>query len=163
MVRPNDIINALAGTYTLLNNTVYQLSNNTQIPSTWGDSPAGLLTYTRYGYMSAVMSATVPAWRPTDIRWPPKATDPASSWELVGRHALSYAGPFALNASVANTKTQGQLLHGPIRTASVPVMIEETQARNYVVAERGGEVFLNVYLESQGLRSEIWWRRVAKG
>lgn len=141
-----------------------RLSDNTQIPSSWGEAPAGLLTYTKYGYMSAVMSATVPAWRPTDIRWPPKDTDPASSWELVGRHSLSYAGTFSLNASVANTKTQGQLLHGPIVTASVPVMVNETQARHYHVVERnGGEVFLNVYLESQGLRSEIWWKRVVKG
>ncbi|KAK4441982.1 Lipocalin-like domain-containing protein [Podospora aff. communis PSN243] len=163
MVKPSDIINALAGTYALVNNTVYNLTTNTQIPSSWGDSPSGLLTYTKYSYMSAVMSATVPAWRPTDIRWPPKDADPARSWELVGRHSLSYAGTFALNTSVANTKTEGQLLHGPIQTASVPVMINETQARYYTVVERGKEVFLNVWLESQGLRSEIWWRRVMKG
>ncbi|KAK3360621.1 Lipocalin-like domain-containing protein [Lasiosphaeria hispida] len=163
MVKIADIVNALTGTYSLLNNTVFYVDNGTQIPSTWGNSPSGLLTYTKYGYMSAVMAATVSSWRPTDIRWPPKETDRAYAWELVGRHSLSYAGPFALNSSVANTKTQGQFLHGPIMTASVPAMVNETQARNYHVTEQGGEVYLNVWLTSQGLRSEIWWKRVVKG
>ncbi|KAK1759901.1 Lipocalin-like domain-containing protein [Echria macrotheca] len=164
MVSPTEIINALAGTYTLLNNTVLNLTSNTLLPSSWGDSPTGHLTYTRYGYMSAVMAATVPAWRPTDVRWPPKDSDPPHSWELIGRHSMSYAGPFALNASVANTATAGQLLHGPMEVASVPDMVNNTQARSYVVVERGeDEVYLNVWLLSQELRSEIWWRRIAKG
>ena len=130
------------------------------------------------------MAASQPEWRPTNVRWPPKDSDPASSWELIARHSLSYAGPFGLNASVENTKTEGQLLHGPVQVASVPVMMGEVQARNYavhtvpVVGSGGGgkgkgkgeedgeeevEVYLNVWLISQGLRSEIWWRRIVKG
>ncbi|KAK0741105.1 Lipocalin-like domain-containing protein [Schizothecium vesticola] len=163
MVKSTDLIASLAGTYSLLNNTVTNLTTSAPLPSTWGTSPSGLLTYTRYGHMSAVMSATHPPWRPTDIRWPPKDSDPPTSWELVGRHSMSYAGPFALNASVANTEREGQLLHGPIVAASVPVMIGETQARNYAVVEEGDEVLLNVWLVSQGLRSEVWWKRIVKG
>ncbi|KAM7183209.1 Lipocalin-like domain containing protein [Rhypophila sp. PSN 637] len=166
-VQHEDIIAALAGTYSLINNTVTRNGTIQPDGSGWGRNPSGLLTYTRWGYMSANMAATEPDWRPDSIEWPPKATDSDADWLLVGKHAMSYAGPFSLNASVPATKTQGQLLHGPMHVASVPSMVRDTQKRDYFVKEQDGVTYLYVYATgvSNGVdfRSEIVWQRVAKG
>lgn len=137
--------------------------NETQEPSTWGLRPVGLLTYTRYGYMSANMAATEEDVRPLNIGWPPEDTDSDADWALVGRHAMAYAGPFSINQSAPATKYQGELLHGPHTVASVPDMVGRTQARKYVVTERDGEVYLTVSVQKGVLRSEILWKRIVKG
>lgn len=117
--------------------------------------------------MSATMAATETDWRPKGIRWPPKDTDSDADWLLVGKHAMSYAGPFSINASVPATKTQGQLLHGPIQVASVPSMVGETQQRDYFVKEQGGVVYLYVTVtgvtNGVDFKSEIVWNRLVKG
>ena len=129
----------------------------------WDAAPVGLLTYTRYGYMSANMAATEEAVRPKTVRWPPQDTDPVEDWALVRSHAMSYAGHFSINQSVQATEYKGQLLHGPLVAASVPAMVGTTQVRNYVVHERADGVYLMVWTETPSIRSEIWWTRVIKG
>jgi len=113
--------------------------------------------------MSANMAATEKEWRPQNITWPPKETDSDEDWAEVGKHAMSYAGYFSLNQSVPATKFKGQLLHGPMVAASVPAMVGATQIRNYVVYEREDGVYLMVSIPSETTRSEIWWKRIAKG
>ncbi len=113
--------------------------------------------------MAANMAATEPEWRPTNINWAPKDNDSDTDWAMVGKHAMSYAGHFSLNTSVPATEVKGQLLHGPIVAASVPTMVGKTQVRNYEVIERQEGVYLKVAVGSNGLDSEIWWIRVAKG
>jgi hypothetical protein len=133
------------------------------LPNNWGAAPVGLLTYTRYGFMSANMAATDADWRPPNIAWPPKATDSDVDWSKVGKYAMSYAGYFSVNQSVPATKSMGQLLHGPMVAASVPAMVGATQRRNYVVYEREDGVYLKVSVPSETAITEIWWKRVAKG
>ena len=115
--------------------------------------------------MAANMAATEEYLRPTNIRWPPKDTDADEDWMLVGRHAMSSAGFFSINSSVPATKYSGQLLHGPLIAASVPVMVGATSKRDYVVHEREEATYLLVSVPSDDptFRSEIWWKRVAKG
>lgn len=117
--------------------------------------------------MSANIAATEEDWRPPGISWPPRPADADADWLLVGRHAMAYAGPFSINASVPATKTRGQLLHGPIEVASVPSTVGDTQARDYEVREEDGVVYLYVTVSGTAdgvpFRSEIVWRRVAKG
>ncbi|KAK3363977.1 Lipocalin-like domain-containing protein [Lasiosphaeria hispida] len=161
-MKADDIIAALAGTYSLINSTVWR-NGTLQEPSSWGAAPVGLLTYTRWGYMSANMAATEKDVRPQNISWPPKETDPVGDWALVGKHAMSYAGLFSLNQSVPATKYKGQLLHGPMIAASVPAMVGAIQRRNYNVYERDDGTYLMVSVPNKDVtvRSEIWWRRVA--
>jgi len=134
--------------------------------NTFGEVPVGLITYTRYGYMSANMAATETEWRPLNIGWPPKTNDSDTDWALVARHSMSYAGKFSINESVPSTIYQGQLLHGPMTVASVPDMVGATQRRNYLVWEHDGETYLVVSVpidDDSTARSEIVWRRVMKG
>jgi len=158
-----EIIASLAGTYTLLNTTAWNLTTGAYLPSNFGLHPVGLLTYTREGYMSANMAATEPPYRPQTVRWPPRDADSAADWALVGQHAMSYAGRYSLNESVPATAQRGQLLHGPMMVASVPSMVGAVQARNYTVIEREDGVYLKVSPSGVDVNSEIWWRRVAKG
>ncbi|KAH6849675.1 Lipocalin-like domain-containing protein [Chaetomium sp. MPI-CAGE-AT-0009] len=162
-MKTDHIIAALAGTYSLINSTAWR--NGTQLPSSWGSNPVGLLTYTRYGYMAANMAATDENLRPVNISWPAKDTDADEDWALVGKHAMSYAGLFSISPSVPATKYSGQLLHGPMIAASVPAMVGSTSKRNYVVYEREEATYLLVSIPSDDptVRSEIWWKRVAKG
>ncbi|GAB1311864.1 hypothetical protein MFIFM68171_02074 [Madurella fahalii] len=163
-MKTDHIIAALAGTYSLINSTACaSWQNGTIIPNSWGLNPVGLLTYTRYGYMAASMAATEERWRPQNISWPPKDSDSDADWALVGRHSMSYTGLFSLNESVPATKYQGQLLHGPMVAASVPAMVGSTSVRNYEVHEREDGIYLMVWLVSGSVRSEMWWKRVAKG
>ncbi|KAK4666213.1 hypothetical protein QC763_405740 [Podospora pseudopauciseta] len=157
------IMNFLAGTYSLLNNT--QWRNGTQVSDPWGEKPAGLITYTRYGYMSAVMNSMEPDMRPPDIQWPPNTGGSIDDWALIGKTSLSYAGPFSLNTSVPLTKFRGQVLHGPVTTASIPRFVGQIQRRNYTVIEQDGEVYLTISVITTlaGARSEIWWKRIVKG
>jgi hypothetical protein len=78
---------------------------------------------------------------------------------------MSYAGFFSINTSVPATKYSGQLLHGPLIAASVPAMVGTTSRRNYDVYEREEETYLLVWITTDDptFRSDIWWKRVAKG
>ncbi|KAK4449086.1 Lipocalin-like domain-containing protein [Podospora aff. communis PSN243] len=163
---PASIINALAGTYSLVNISSFNLTSGERIHSTLGDQPLGLLTYTRVGQMSANMASTDPAVRPQAPTWPPKdnASDPLPEWILVGRHAMAYAAPFRLNESVPATEEEGQLLHGPITVGSVPSMIGTVLVRNYRVFEMEDGVYLRVGNPPNGLTTnDVWWKRVVKG
>lgn len=139
--------------------------NDTVVPTPWGDNPSGLITYTRYGYMLAVMNSNEPEVRPQNLRWPPNDTDNIEDWGLVGKSSLSYAGPFSFNMSVPLTKYNGQILHGPVTTASVPTMMGTTQRRNFEVIEQDGVIYLSISVitTQPGLNSELWWKRIVKG
>ena len=156
--------------YSNIHHTVTQVAkwdHGTMEPrDTFGEIPVGLITYTRYGYMSANMAATETEWRTLNTRWPPKANDSDNDFALVARHSMSYAGKFSINESLPFTQYQGQLLHGPMTVASMLYMVGATQRRNYLVREQDGETYLVVSVpidNDSTARSEIVWRRVMKG
>ncbi|KAK5656829.1 hypothetical protein OQA88_4377 [Cercophora sp. LCS_1] len=161
MVKPEKIIRALAGSYSMVNNTSWR--NGIEDPNPLGLGAFGIITYTPWGYMSANMAARDPTMRPTNINWAPKANDSDADWALVGKHALSYAGPFRLNESVPATETEGQLLHGPIEVASVPTMEGLTFVRNYTVVKvkNDGTYFRVAARSASGeFYAEIWWKKI---
>ncbi|KAL1641743.1 hypothetical protein SLS61_009976 [Didymella pomorum] len=85
-VNTQDIVNALAGTYKLVNTS--STLNNVPIPdAAYGEAPVGILTYSRTGYMSATITATEPAFRP-NLTFPFQPTDLDSDWALVGKHSI---------------------------------------------------------------------------
>ena len=110
--------------------------------------------------MSVNMASTQPVWRPAHLHWPPGETDADADWALVGKHAMAYAGTWAINSSFPATETEGHIIHGPF-VASVPRMAGSVQYREYFMHRRGGEAYLKIRVQAGDLRSEIWWRRVA--
>ncbi|OAG07323.1 uncharacterized protein CC84DRAFT_1062805, partial [Paraphaeosphaeria sporulosa] len=158
-VKPQDIINALAGTYTLVNTS--STLNNVPIPDlAYGEAPVGILTYSKTGYMSATITATEPAFRP-NLTFPYQDSDLDSDWALVGKHSIGYAGPFRVNEALPANKTHGQVFHGPLVVANVPTWTGTEQKRNYTVVREGGETFLKIGSErGGGYRGVLWWRRV---
>ncbi|KAF3002434.1 hypothetical protein E8E13_004160 [Curvularia kusanoi] len=133
--KPQDIINALSGIYTLLNTS--STLNNVPIPDdAYGKAPVGLLTYTRSGYMSATITATEPAFRP-NLTFPYQVTDSDADWALVGKHSIGYAGPFRVNEALPASKTEGQIFHGPLTVANVPTWQGQEHRRNYTVVKEG--------------------------
>ncbi|KAH6643026.1 Lipocalin-like domain-containing protein [Boeremia exigua] len=159
-VKPQDIINSLAGTYALVNTSSTQ--NNIPIPdAAYGTAPVGLLTYTRAGYMSATITATEPQLRP-NLTFPFQPADAEADWALVGKHSIGYAGPFRVNTALPASKTEGQVFHGPLTVANVPTWVGTEQRRNYTVVVEGGETYLRIGSErGGGFRGVLWWRRIA--
>jgi hypothetical protein len=138
--------------------------NGTVLPNNhWGLNPVGLITYTRYGYMSANLVTTEGANRSLSINWPPRDGDPDADWALAGKGALSYAGLFSVNET--STKDRGVLFHGPMTAASVPAMINATQVRHFEVHDRDDGTYLLLYIlnEKSNVRGDIWWKRLVKG
>ena len=81
--------------------------------------------------MSAVMSLTDRTVRPLTVGRPPKTSDSASDWALVGKNSFSFAGRFRINNDLPVSVKEGQLLHGQMDVASVPSFERTTEARNY--------------------------------
>ncbi|KAJ4988161.1 hypothetical protein SVAN01_06413 [Stagonosporopsis vannaccii] len=158
-VKPQDIINALAGTYSLVNTS--STLNNVPIPdAAYGAAPVGLLTYTRSGYMSATITATEGALRP-NLTFPFQAGDLDADWALVGKHSIGYAGPFRVNTALAASREAGQVFHGPLTVANVPTWVGTEQRRNYTVVKQGRETWLRIGSErGGGYRGVLWWKRL---
>lgn len=168
------IINALAGTYMLVNTSRYAATpqhlpptntpsthNNLPIPdAAYGAAPVGILTYSASGYMSATITATEPSLRP-NLTFPFQASDPDSAWALIGKHSVGYAGPFSVNTALPANATSGQLFHGPLVAANVPSWVGTQQKRNYTVVREGGTTWLKIGSErGGGYRGVLWWKRV---
>ncbi|KAF2441568.1 hypothetical protein P171DRAFT_340237, partial [Karstenula rhodostoma CBS 690.94] len=158
-VKSQDIINALAGTYTLVNTS--STLNNVPVPdATYGEAPVGILTYSKSGYVSATISATEPAFRP-NVAFPYQDSDLDSDWALVGKHTIGYAGPFRVNEALPANKTHGQVFHGPLVVANVPTLMGKEQKRNYTVVRKGGETLLRIGSDrGGGYKGVLWWKKV---
>ncbi|RMZ67445.1 Lipocalin-like domain-containing protein [Pyrenophora seminiperda CCB06] len=157
------ILAALAGTYSLLNTS--STLNNVPIPeSTYGQHPVGLLIYTAAGFMSATITATEPALRPS-VSFPYKANETDAEWALVGKHSIGYAGPLSINTAFPANETNGQVFHGPLTVANVPTLAGERQPRNYTIVERMEEGKVVKYLRigserGDGHRGLLWWKKM---
>ncbi|KAH7086278.1 Lipocalin-like domain-containing protein [Paraphoma chrysanthemicola] len=155
-----DIIKALAGTYSLINTT--SALNGVPIPDeAYGTAPIGILLYTAAGWMSATITATEPEFRP-NVTFPFRPNETDAEWAAVGRHSIGYAGPFRVNTELPANKTNGQLFHGPLYVANVPTLVGQNHRRNYTVVEEGGETYLRIGSErGGGFTGTLWWKKVA--
>jgi hypothetical protein len=100
--------------------------------------------------MSATITATEPAFRPSNLTFPYHPTDSDANWAAVGRHSIGYAGPLRLNNALPANETSGQVFHGPLTVANVPSWVGANHRRNYTVVEEGGEVYLRIGSERDG-------------
>lgn len=87
--------------------------------------------YTSSGFMSAVLTASSPSLRPMDLTLPAQPNQTDAEWALVGKHSLSYSGPFHFNLSIPHNETSGQLIHGPLMASSLPDFVGSLQHRDF--------------------------------
>lgn len=109
--------------------------------------------------MSATLNSMDTADRPLNLTFPFEATDPVSAWALIGEHTLAYAGPFHISDAVPATNESGQVIHGPLITATIPSFIGGNQVRNYSFFE--DFTLLNIHSAvTGGLQYSLWWTRL---
>lgn len=150
-----------AGAFTLLNITRTQNGMMIQ-DSTYGENPAGVITYTQTGFMSAVLQTTDPSLRPLDLTLPAEDNQTDAEWAEVGRHTLAYAGPFHFNENLTSTEDfrHGQIIHGPLLTSTLPRFVGSLQRRNFSFSEDG--TYLNLIGDlGNGVIDNLWWKRLS--
>ncbi|KAK7751969.1 hypothetical protein SLS62_006112 [Diatrype stigma] len=146
------------GAFELLNIT--QLQNGTPIPdTTTGRHPNGMIVYSTGGYVSVLIHATEPEWRPTNLTVLDRGSQFDAQWALVGQHSAAYSGPFSFNESLLLNDTHGEIMHGPLIAASLPSNIGSIQHRNFSFSEDGE--YLNLVGDlGQGIIDMLWWKRL---
>lgn len=118
------------GAWSLINNT--RTDNGVQIyDTTYGDKPAGTIMYTSSGFMCAVLTATNATLRPQDLTLPAEDNQTDAEWAAVGRHTLAYSGPFYFNQSIKHNETNGQVVHGPLISSTLPSFVGSFQHRTF--------------------------------
>jgi len=168
------IINALAGSYSLLNRTTYVETSccrcNTRLtnPRHRGGKISveldwiGVLTYTPGGYLSAITASTNPELRPLVLGWPPKTIDSVSDWAQVGKSSFCFAGPFHISPDLPASITSGQLVHGPMEVTTLPSFMGVSEIRNYTLDVRRDGTYLtwHLWLNDNGSdRVAVYWKK----
>lgn len=149
------------GAWVLLNITTTE--NGSLVPdSTYGTAPAGVLEYTRTGYMSTILTATTPDLRPKGLTIPAEPDQSNTSWAIIGQHALAYAGPFQFNNAFLGTNaTHGQIVHGPLISSTLPSYVNTFQHRSYTFYDDAETLNLSADL-GEGIVANLWWKRLAR-
>lgn len=163
MVKPDAIISALAGTYQLLNITIFRAGVPVPVDP-YGTK--GLLIYTRTGYVTAILTSWARSDLPdngNNMTWPHVAGND-EGWAIVGRDSLAYAGKFTIDPAVPSTQLSGGILHGPLDVSTSPTLLGNLVARNYtVVRQKGanGGVYVCLYAYvPYPVESFLWWKKV---
>lgn len=94
---------------------------------TYGEHPAGVISYTSSGYMSAVLTASDAQLRPSELTLPAQESQTTEHWAEVGKHSLRYAEPF--HDSNDGSCLKGEVMHGPLLTATRPSWVGTRQKR----------------------------------
>jgi hypothetical protein len=125
-------------------NTHPRYINSTQQPEddNLGVKPIGLINYLPNGFMSANLGNSRPEYRPTDLTWPYKANQSDTDWAKVGKHIVTYAGPFYI--SDLQSETEGTVNHGPILAAAIESMAGTTLTRNFTLLEEGKVLLIKI-------------------
>ncbi|KAI6348605.1 hypothetical protein MCOR25_010764 [Pyricularia grisea] len=157
-MRAESIMQALAGTYMLLNTST--TLNGVPVPDeAYGSNPSGQLIYTASGFMSATITSTDPEDRPQSLTFPPAEGQSDADWANVAKHALCYAGPFSINEAVPLTATSGGVFHGPLTVAHVPSWVGRRQERNFTTYENGSLLLITSRRDG-GNEGKLWWKRI---
>ncbi|CAK1364330.1 hypothetical protein CB0940_08030 [Cercospora beticola] len=153
------ILDALAGTYALINTT--SARDGVPIPDeAYGERPVGIITYSKSGWMSATITATEPELRP-NLTFPFQPEDSDDDWALVGKHSIGYAGPITISRDIPANTTSGQIFHGPLVVANVPSWQGALQRRNYTIHTTPEGKLLHIQsTRGGGFTGELWWRKV---
>ncbi|ORY56637.1 Lipocalin-like domain-containing protein [Pseudomassariella vexata] len=153
-------ISLFTGAFTLLNIT--RTENGAIInDNTGGSHPTGIITYSTNGYVSVLIHATEPEWRPESLNMLDQDERFDSQWALVGKHSGAYSGPFGFDEAAMVDENNGVVLHGPLTAASLPANIGRVQRREFAFSE--DEQYLNlVGTLGVGVVDSLWWRRIGR-
>ncbi|KAI2603668.1 hypothetical protein GGR54DRAFT_633646 [Hypoxylon sp. NC1633] len=160
MVKPEDVMRAISGSWLYLNKTSF-FDNGTISPTedaVLGSNPVGMLTYNAAGYMAANFMSSRPEDRPANIDTDVLTDGTDAEWALIGRHTLAYAGPWRVSITTDRVET-GQIMHGPTRIAWLPSWVDIELMKNYTLFDEG-QVMLFRSIAIDGLASEMFFRRL---
>lgn len=145
------------GAFNLLNITRTQ--NDAIIADiTYGEHPAGVISYTPTGYMSAVLTATDPELRPQELTLPAQTNQSVTEWAEVGEHTLAYSGPFRFSRIDSNDGKKGEVIHGPLLTATLPRFVGSLQKRQFEFSEDNKFLTLIGNLGNGVVDTLVWQR-----
>lgn len=104
--------------------------------------------------------ATNPEFRPGNLTFPFEKSQSEDDWALVGKHTLSYAGPYTFTDD--STNVSGTLVHGPLKVANVPSWVGTYQKRNYTIFHgQGNALVIRLYSQRyDGSVGELWWQKM---
>lgn len=153
----HDSLKLFVGAFNLLNITRTQ--NDAVIADiTYGEHPAGVISYTPTGYMSAVLTSTDPDLRPQALTLPAQANQSVTDWAEVGEHTLAYAGPFHFSRIDSSDGRKGEVIHGPLITATLPRFVGSLQTRQFEFSEDNKFLTLIGNLGSGVIDTLVWQR-----
>ncbi|KAI1761414.1 Lipocalin-like domain-containing protein [Hypoxylon sp. FL1150] len=136
MVRPEDVMKAISGTWLYLNVTAFY-DNGTQSHEEdpgLGASPTGMLSYNAAGWMAANFMSGRPEDRPDNVDSAALDVGTDAEWALIGKHTISYSGPWRVSIATDDVGT-GQITHGPTRVAWLPSWLGIELQKNYTLYE----------------------------
>ena len=112
--------------------------------------------------MSAVLTATDPELRPSELTLPAQDNQTDHEWAEVGRHTLAYAGPFYFDESkVSVDGLSGEIIHGPLLTSTLPTFVGSCQHRQFQFTEDGKYLTLVGDL-GNGIIDNLKWERLER-
>lgn len=130
---------------------------------TYGEHPAGVISYTPTGFMSAVLTASDSKLRPQELTLPARESQTIEDWAEVGKHTLGYAGPFHVDQDVTSEDGfTGEVVHGPLLTATLPSWVGSLQKRKFEFSQDGKYLTLIGHL-GNGVVDTLRWERLEKG
>ncbi|KAH8900420.1 hypothetical protein GQ53DRAFT_632790, partial [Thozetella sp. PMI_491] len=116
--------------------------------TTYGSAPVGIIAYQYDGYMSAAITSTDTADRPTNPQ-----TD--AEWAVIPKHIVMYSGTYTLSVETATT---GHLVHGPIEVSAIPSMVGISLPKNYTLFDNGKVLRLWFYKGNDTV--DVWLKKV---
>lgn len=91
--------------------------------------------------MPATLATTDPSSLPKNITFPLQAGQIIEDWALVRQPTLLFAGQFSINETFPSDKRSGQILHGPLMVASIPLYTGAFLRREYsVIFDKQGKI-----------------------
>lgn len=116
-------------------------------------------------HMSAILTPTLPAYRPKNLTYAKYENTTDAEWAVLGKHNLAYAAPFTLSVLPEEEDDDGVVVHGPLM-CNMPSYDGSYFTRNFTIlggregdGEYGTWLRLVIRHESSGIRDILMWRR----
>ncbi|KAJ4298989.1 hypothetical protein N0V90_004233 [Kalmusia sp. IMI 367209] len=166
MKTKDQFLTLLSGAWVIYNQTaIYQ--NGTEVPNrkpdgAQGPNGTGVILYHPSMQMSAILTPTIPEWRPHDLIYGKYENTTDAQWAILGKHNLAYAAPFTLKVLPEEEEDDGVVTHGPL-LSNIPSYDGSFFTRNFTVMGEGEEygkwLRLMIRNETSGVRSVIIWKK----
>lgn len=127
-----------------------------------GANGTGIILYHPSMHMSAILTPTLPEYRPHDLQYGKFENTTDAQWAVLGKHNLAYSAPFTLSVLPEDEEDDGVVTHGPL-LSNVPSYDGAYFVRNFTVVGEGGEygkwLQLKIRNETSGIRNVILWKK----